>query len=207
MKIIMAQGNVGDSYRQTRHNVGFQIIDAIANTYGGIWSEKKAFRALVCELRINGKKVLLVKPTTFYNLTGFTLGTIANFYKVNFKTNLLVLHDDLSLDFGVIKTRDAGSAGGNKGLQSIISQIGIDFHRVKIGIDNDQRHLIAKSDFVLSRFNREEQAFLPNIINQIHLLVQNFLNNDLPNCTYKLIKKEPSRRAEPTDSKIPLKKH
>jgi len=124
MKLILAQGNVGNNYNNTRHNVGFRIIDDIARNYQGIWSEKKAFRALVCELRIGGEKVLLVKPTTFYNLTGFTLKTIADFYKIDFTTDLLVLHDDLSLDFGVIKTRDTGSAGGNKGLQSIISQIG-----------------------------------------------------------------------------------
>lgn len=189
MKLILAQGNIGDNYKNTRHNVGFSIIDDIACNYQGIWTEKKAFRALVCELRIGGEKVLLIKPTTFYNLTGFTLKTIADFYKIDFKTDLLVLHDDLSLDFGIIKTRDTGSAGGNKGLQSVISQIGVDFRRIKIGINNDQRDLIAKSDFVLARFTKDEQQFLSDISNQVQILTQNFISNSFENSTYKLVKK------------------
>lgn len=194
MKLILAQGNVGNNYNNTRHNVGFRIIDDIARNYQGIWSEKKAFRALVCELRIGGEKVLLVKPTTFYNLTGFTLKTIADFYKIDFTTDLLVLHDDLSLDFGVIKTRDTGSAGGNKGLQSIISQIGVDFRRIKIGINNDKRNLIAKSDFVLGYFTKDEQQFLSDISNQVQILTQNFISGSFENSTYKLVKKSKSAR-------------
>lgn len=194
MKLILAQGNVGSNYNNTRHNVGFRIIDDIARNYQGIWSEKKAFRALVCELRIDGEKVLLVKPTTFYNLTGFTLKTIADFYKIDFTTDLLVLHDDLSLDFGVIKTRDTGSAGGNKGLQSIISQIGVDFRRIKIGINNDKRNLIAKSDFVLGHFTKDEQQFLSDISNQVQILTQNFISGSFENSTYKLVKKSKSAR-------------
>lgn len=189
MKLILAQGNVGDDYKNTRHNIGFSIIDDIARNYRGVWTEKKAFRALVCELRIDGEKVLLIKPTTFYNLTGFTLKTIADFYKINPKTDLLVLHDDLSLDFGIIKTRDTGSAGGNKGLQSIISQIGVDFRRIKIGINNNKRDLIAKSDFVLARFTKDEQKSLSDISNQAQVLAQNFINNSFENSTYKLVKK------------------
>ncbi len=188
MKLILAQGNIGSAYDNTRHNIGFRVIDDIARSYQGIWSEKKAFRAMVCELRIGGEKILLVKPTTFYNLTGFTLQSISDFYKINPKTDVLVLHDDLSLDFGIIKTRDSGSAGGNKGLQSIISQIGVDFHRIKIGINNEKRALMAKSDFVLSHFSKDEQQVLSDISNQIQILTQNFINNSFDNSTYKLVK-------------------
>ena len=189
MKLILAQGNIGSKYNHTRHNIGFRVIDDIAKNYHGIWSEKPAFRGVVCELRINGEKVLLVKPTTFYNLTGFTLQAITNFYKLDPKTDLLVLHDDLSINFGVVKTRSSGSAGGNKGLQSIIGQIGVDFHRVKIGINSDQRCAMAKSDYVLSCFNKDEQSCIDSISNQVQVLVQNFINNSFENSTYRLLQK------------------
>ncbi|MDO4870768.1 MAG: aminoacyl-tRNA hydrolase [Candidatus Saccharibacteria bacterium] len=189
MKLILAQGNLGPEYNNTRHNVGFKIIDDIAHTYQAQWREQKAFRALTCETFINGQKVLLVKPTTFYNLTGIALRTIADFYKLDFKRDLLVIHDDLALDFGTIKTRDTGSAGGNKGLQSIIAQIGIDFHRIKVGINNPKRSIIAKSDFVLSHFNKDELKAFPDISNQVQILVQNFISSKFDNSTYKLSEK------------------
>lgn len=189
MKLILAQGNVGPEYNDTRHNTGFKILDDIARTYRTDWHEQKAFRALICETFINGQKVLLVKPTTFYNLTGMALRSITDFYKLNINRDLLVIHDDLALDFGTIKSRDTGSAGGNKGIQSIIAQVGVNFHRIKVGISNSQRDLIAKSDFVLSHFSKDELKLFPSISNQVQILVQNFISGEFENSTYKLSEK------------------
>lgn len=186
MKLILAQGNLGAEYNNTRHNAGFKILDDVARSYQATWRENKAFRAMICEVRISGQKVLLVKPTTFYNLTGAALRTITDYYKIDLKKNLLVIHDDMALDFGTIKTRNTGSAGGNKGLQSIIAQIGVDFHRIKVGINAPQRDLMSKSDFVLSRFTSEELKLFPSISNQVQILAQDFISGKFENSTYKL---------------------
>lgn len=186
MKIILAQGNIGTEYDQTRHNLGFLALDVLAKTYQGNWRQRKDFRAVIAEVEINKQKVLLVKPTTFYNLTGISLKAVTDYYKLNPKSDVLVIHDDLALDFGTIKTRQMGSAGGNKGLQSIISQIGVNFDRIKIGIANSKLAYTSRSDFVLSKFSAEEAAQLPAILNQVQLLAQSFINDKFDSSTYKL---------------------
>ena len=131
--IIAGLGNPGAEYEKTRHNTGFIAIDALASKYG-TEIKKAKFSALVGEAVISGKRVLLMKPQTYMNLSGNAVAEAAAFYKIT-PENVLVLSDDVNLDVGKIRIRKKGSDGGQKGLRSIIAQLGSDgFPRLRIGV-------------------------------------------------------------------------
>lgn len=160
MKLIFAQGNPEPDYTSTRHNVGFAMINALADQLGANWTNKTKFHAHIAETTINGEKVLLVKPTTFYNETGDSARNLVDFYKLNTSSDLLVIHDDLALPFGTIRVRNQGRDAGNNGIKSLNSHLGTDFHRIRIGIDNDKRQQIGDTDFVLAKFSADESKHL-----------------------------------------------
>ena len=133
MFIIAGLGNPTKQYEKTRHNVGFDVIDLLAEKYNIRVSEKK-HKALCGTGMIEGRKALLVKPQTFMNLSGESLGAILNFYKLEPWTNLIVIYDDISLPPGRLRIRKKGSAGGHNGIKSIIKHTGTqEFLRIKIG--------------------------------------------------------------------------
>ena len=172
MKIVFAQGNPGQTYSRTRHNVGFFVLDKLASSSGLSWSEKSKFKAQITETVIAGEKVLLVKPTTFYNETGISARKLVDFYNIDIATNFLAIHDDLALPFGTIRTRKQGSDAGNNGIKSLSSHLGPDYHRIRIGILNELRDQSNDADFVLSRFNKDEldqleKTIAPHVIDQI----------------------------------------
>lgn len=172
MKIIFAQGNPGPQYDHTRHNIGFYVIDQFAKQHSLSWSEKSKFSCLVTELIINGEKVALVKPTTFYNETGVSARRLVDFYNINPAEDFLVIHDDLALPFGTIRTRPQGSDAGNNGIKSLNSHLGTDYHRIRIGIWNELRDRMDDAEFVISRLNKNESSQLdsditPHVIDQI----------------------------------------
>lgn len=158
MKIILAQGNPGEPYLNTRHNIGFAIIDAFSKNHGGQWSEKSKFKALISEVSIDNEKVLLIKPTTFYNLTGESARALIDFYKLSAEKDLLVVHDDLALDFGKIRIRKQGSDAGNNGIKSLNAHLGEHYTRLRIGTANEILALNPDTDFVLSKFSSDEQS-------------------------------------------------
>lgn len=186
MKIILGLGNIGEQYQQTRHNAGFMVLDYLAKKQNANWLESKKFRGFVTEIHIGTEKVILLKPTTFYNLTGFALRQIVNFYKLDINHDVIVIHDDLSLDFGTLKVRQIGSAGGNNGVRSIIGDFGTNFWRIKIGISNQKQNLMSKSDFVLSKFSTDEIADFSALTKQTCLIIEDFINNKIENTTYTL---------------------
>lgn len=163
MKLIFAQGNPGTQYDGTRHNAGFYMIDSFAHTYSGTWNEKSKFHALVSEITVEGEKVLLAKPTTFYNETGQSARAIIDFYKLDPSTDILVLHDELALPFGTVRTRSSGSDAGNNGIKSLNAALGQDYKRLRIGIYNDLRDRMNDVDFVIGKFSKEEAATLSDI--------------------------------------------
>ncbi len=172
MKIVFAQGNPGQTYNHTRHNVGFFVLDKLANLSSLNWSEKAKFKALVAETLIAGEKVLLVKPTTFYNETGISARKLVDFYNIDIATDFLAVHDDLALPFGTIRTRRQGSDAGNNGIKSLNSHLEPDYHRIRIGVWNELRNQSNDADFVLSRFNKDEteqleKTITPHVIDQI----------------------------------------
>lgn len=160
MKIIFAQGNPEAKYTDTRHNVGFAVLDQYAQQQSAQFSDKPKFFAQVAELVVAGEKVLLTKPTTYYNETGRSARTLVDFYKADPATDLLVVHDDLALPFGTLRVRQQGSDAGNNGIKSLNAHLGTNYHRLRIGVSNDSREHIVDVDFVLSRFSREESDAL-----------------------------------------------
>ncbi|MBC7868814.1 aminoacyl-tRNA hydrolase [Candidatus Saccharibacteria bacterium] len=180
MKLILSQGNPGIKYSRTRHNVGFYIIDQFAAGHNLVWSEKSKFNALMAETVIEDEKILLVKPTTYYNETGISARKLIDFYTLDLKKDLLVIHDDLALPFGAIRTRKQGSDAGNNGVKSLNNHLGPDYHRIRIGINSELRDRMDDAEFVLSRFNKEESeqldaTVLPYVINHIEQFCQGSL--------------------------------
>jgi PTH1 family peptidyl-tRNA hydrolase len=160
MKVILAQGNPGTQYASTRHNIGWILLDALASNYDAIFTPEKKFAADIATVTIDGEKTLLVKPATFYNETGRTARALVDFYKLNPASDLLVIHDDLSLPFGTVRVRDKGSDAGNNGIKSISSHIGPEYWRVRVGIEDGQRERQPDADFVLSRPSVDTAQFV-----------------------------------------------
>jgi len=153
MYIIVGLGNPGKKYELTRHNVGFETIDRIAEKYN-ISVNKLKYKALIGEGTIGNEKVILVKPQTYMNLSGETVLSICNFYQLSME-NLIVIYDDVDTDFAKLRIRKKGSAGTHNGMRSIISLLQKDdFPRVRIGIGKSSHMQLA--DFVLQRFSKDE---------------------------------------------------
>ena len=153
--LIVGLGNPGAKYAGTRHNAGFDALDWAARRWG-IRVDRARFDALTGTGEAAGHKVLLLKPQTFMNLSGQAVGKAAAFYKVPAQ-NVIVLFDDISLAPGRLRLRKAGSAGGHNGVKSIISQIGQEFPRVKIGVGAKPHPEYDLADWVLSRFTPDER--------------------------------------------------
>ena len=151
MKIIAGLGNPGEKYETTRHNVGFITADLLADAFDTEIS-LKGMLCLYNTFRVNGEKILVVKPQTYMNLSGDCIGQLARYYKVENK-DILVIADDLSLPVGTMRFRSKGSSGGHNGLKSIIAHLGgDDFPRLKIGIGRGDDVI----DYVLGHFGKEE---------------------------------------------------
>jgi PTH1 family peptidyl-tRNA hydrolase len=153
--IIVGLGNIGKEYENTRHNAGFIAVDAIAEKYGARIDRVK-FLATLAEADIAGKRDLLMKPTTYMNNSGVAVAEAASFYKIPAE-NVIVLHDEISFDPGVIRIRRKGSAGGHNGLKSIIAHLGSDaFPRIKIGVGQKPSPDYDLAAFVLGKFTAEQ---------------------------------------------------
>lgn len=181
MKIILFQGNFPEKYNGTRHNAGFEFADYLTKKINAKFQEKPKFKAFIAEISLFGEKVLLVKPTTFYNETSFSARSICDFYKVDFRKDFLAVHDDLDLDFGVVRIRKSGSSAGNNGLKSLISVFGEDFTRMKIGIKNEFLPKIGAMNFVLAKFSKNESEKLPQIFEICEDFVEDFAKDSLQN--------------------------
>jgi PTH1 family peptidyl-tRNA hydrolase len=188
MKLIFAQGNPGPEYTHSRHNVGFLVLDALANGLDSKWVDKPKFNATIAESTIADEKVLLVKPTSFYNETGASARKIIDFYKLEPSNDLLVIHDDLALPFGTIRVRQHGSDAGNRGVKSINTHIDQNYARIKVGTCNELRERMDDASFVLSKFSQDEseqleKTVIPKIIEQI----EKFCIGSLEQTSYKTI--------------------
>lgn len=157
MYVIAGLGNPTKQYEKTRHNIGFDVMDALGEKYNIRIKEKK-HKALSGKGVIAGKQVLLVKPQTFMNLSGESIGEILRFYKLTPQENLIVIFDDINLLPGNIRIRGKGSAGGHNGIKSIIKCCGSsDFARIKVGVGGKPEGWDL-ADHVLGRFSKEERA-------------------------------------------------
>lgn len=152
--IIAGLGNPGAKYEKTRHNVGFVAIDYIAERLG-VRIDRAKFHALTAEAEIGGVRVLLMKPQTFMNNSGLAVGEAASFYKIT-PDRVLILHDEISFEPGLMRIRRKGSAGGHNGLKSIIEHLSSDeFPRVKIGVGKKPHPEYDLADWVLGNLSKE----------------------------------------------------
>lgn len=154
--LVVGLGNVGDKYENTRHNVGFEVADELADR-ARVPIQKLKYRALTNTVEIGGEKVLLMKPVTYMNLSGEAVGEAARFFKVP-ADHVLVISDDVALPVGKLRLRRNGSAGGHNGLKNIIQHLGTDqFPRVKVGVGEKPHPDYDMADWVLGKFQGEDR--------------------------------------------------
>lgn len=177
MKLIAGLGNIGEKYLFTRHNAGFMAVDKIALENNIEFREEKKLKCFLAKFRHNGEDVLLIKPTTFMNLSGEAVRATADYYKIEIK-DILVIYDDLSLDLGKIRFRANGSDGGHNGIKSVIQHLGTKtFDRIKIGI-GPQPPLPSEA-FVLQNFSKEQTEDLKSVLKRTVEAVGFYLDNGL----------------------------
>jgi PTH1 family peptidyl-tRNA hydrolase len=175
--VIVGLGNPGAQYLHTRHNAGFLAIDHICNKYGARVN-KSAHKGLVGEATIAGKRVLLVKPQTFMNLSGECVRAALDYYKIS-PDNLIVIYDDISFDPGIIRIRKKGSAGGHNGIKSIIKELSSDnFPRIKIGVGNNPPHF-ELFDWVLGKIPKEDHEKIFSALSSAADALPLILNGDI----------------------------
>ena len=157
--MIVGLGNPGREYEATRHNMGWLVLDILAKRHSADIKKLKA-KSLIGECRIGGRKVLLVKPQTFMNLSGDAVSEAAAFYKIPIE-NIIVMSDDVNLDVGRIRVRKSGSDGGQKGLRSVIERMGKDtFPRIRFGVGKKPHPDYDMADWVLGTFSEEDKKAL-----------------------------------------------
>lgn len=178
MKIIFGLGNPGSEYKNTRHNVGFDLLDYLCkdNQY------KKKFDALYTEVSISNEKILLVKPMKFINLSGDVVREYIDYFKVSIN-DILIIHDDLDMAFGNIKITYNHSSGGHNGIKNIESNLKTqEYLRLKIGISNNKE--MNTKDYVLGKLSKEEQVILDNLFLKLKDILFDFIKlnkNELMN--------------------------
>ena len=159
MYIIAGLGNPGRKYVETRHNIGFEIIDVLCAKYD-IKLNKEKYLAIFGEGTIGGEKVILAKPQTFMNLSGESIREMMEWYKLE-NDKLIVICDDVSMTCGKLRIREKGSAGGHNGLKNIIYQLGTEeFTRIKIGVGSPENPEFDIKDWVLGKFSKDETEIL-----------------------------------------------
>lgn len=163
MYVVVGLGNPGKRYKDTRHNIGFNVIDLLGQR-NKINLNKTKFQSIYGEGFIRGKKVILMKPQTYMNNSGISVREIYDFHKLDIK-NIIVIVDDIDIEFASIRIRGKGSAGSHNGIKSIIKHLGSkEFPRIKVGIGEKRHPSQNLADFVLSKFSQEEIIDINNSI-------------------------------------------
>ena len=176
--VIAGLGNPGNQYIHTRHNTGFLAIDYICKKYGAKVN-RSAHKGLVGDVVIAGKRVLLVKPQTFMNLSGECVRAVLDYYKLS-NEDLIVIYDDVSLDVGRLRVRRDGSAGGHNGIKSMIEQLGTNvFPRVKVGVGQKPHPDYDLASWVLSEFSEKELETLDPVFETATLGIEKILNGNV----------------------------
>ena len=182
MFLIVGLGNIGREYDGTRHNIGFEAIDYISKKYN-IDINRKKFKGEYGEGFIGTEKVILLKPSTYMNLSGESIIEVMKFYKLS-NEEIIVIYDDISLEVGKLRIRDKGSAGGHNGIKSIISCIGTEvFSRIKIGVGQPKGDLVSH---VLGKFSEDEKEILNEVIEVTSEGVEIIIKDDIKKAMNKL---------------------
>jgi PTH1 family peptidyl-tRNA hydrolase len=200
MKLIVGLGNPGRKYQGTRHNVGYLVLAALARRFGDA-APKEKFHGEVMEAEIAGRKVLLLSPTTYMNLSGESVAEARNFYKIA-PADLLVICDDLNLPLGKLRIRPRGSSGGQKGLEDIIRRMGgEDFPRLRLGIGSPAENQ-DWAVFVLSKFTAAEQAEVDQAIARAVDAVETWVGHGIDACMSRFNSEPPppEKNTQPPDN-------
>ena len=165
--LIFGLGNPGEKYELTRHNIGRMVIDELLQKYGGTFDEKKKFQSKIAEIEITQKEIILAKSLTYMNESGYALRLIKDYYGI-ISQNIWVIHDDIDIAFGKIKTSFDQGAAGHHGVESVIDHLGTkDFNRLRIGIwneDSGEKNKEITQNYVLDRFTKDEGEVLSETI-------------------------------------------
>ncbi len=180
--VIAGLGNPGSKFRNTRHNVGYAIVDQLATKYGATWKHEARFEAEVAVFQYEERKLMLLKPQTFMNASGRSLGTVLRYHKLSAES-MLVIYDDLTLDLGRTKLSVNGSAGGHNGIADALAQVGMGFARFRIGIGAKPHKEMDLADYVLSKFSKDELSILadrsPIFLDHIHLILNQGIESSM----------------------------
>lgn len=199
--VIAGLGNPGQKYDGTRHNVGFRLIDAFARVHNCTWSARREFEAETASLVRNGRRIYLVKPQTYVNESGRAAGAICRYFRIDPKTSLIVVYDEINIELGRIKISVRGSAGGHNGIESLIRHVGAGFIRFRIGIGPRHPPGIDLKDFVLGRFTADQEAELtrrePEFLQALHLLIDSG-----PNAAMNRINQKKNQQDEPNQPEL-----
>ncbi len=175
--LIAGLGNPGREFRHNRHNVGFMVVDRLAERLDASFSRVES-KALVTKSDYDGNRLILAKPQTYMNLSGQPVGSLARYYKIP-PNQLMVVYDDVDLPFGTLRLRSEGGSGGQKGMKSIIERLGTqDFPRLRIGIGRPPGRMDA-GDYVLQNFSKEDEQFLPVILDQAVEAILTFVSEGI----------------------------
>jgi len=154
MLLIVGLGNPGTQYENTRHNIGFKVIDKLVDDFGARDVSKSSFQGKLFKT----SNILFLKPTTFMNLSGHSVQVVKNFYKIELE-DIVVIHDDIDLPFSALRFKNGGGHGGHNGLRSIDAMIGKEYNRVRMGVGKPE-HKSQVADYVLHDFSEEEERVL-----------------------------------------------
>lgn len=189
MKLIVGLGNIGKEYENTRHNIGFMVVDELAKRWG-VGFNKTDRNAMYAEYR-TPEKVFLLKPTTYMNLSGVAVGAYANFYNIA-PEDIAVIQDDMDMPCGQLRIRRKGSAGGHNGIKSVQEHLGTgEFPRFKVGIGHPERNNKAVINHVLHAFQGEEKALIEGAVKKMADALEKWLKEDMD-----LVMQEYNKKAE-----------
>lgn len=175
VRVITGLGNPGVQYDGTRHNIGFQVLDQFASGMQASWSPNKRFDAHTAETVLFGKPLMLIKPQTFMNLSGLSVQKVCRYYRFH-PSQVLIVYDEIQIPLGQVKVSLRGSAGGHNGIEDILSRMGGDFIRYRIGIGPAEKSALPLKDFVLGKFSENEKeimnARLPHLVEGLKLIIR-----------------------------------
>lgn len=175
MKLIIGLGNYEDKYLFTRHNAGFMMVDFFVKNNNESFKLDKKLKSYIAKFKIGGEDIVVIKPTTYMNLSGEAVIAVMNFYKID-KKDVLVIYDDIALDLGRVRFRNSGSDGGHNGIKSIIKHLGSsEFDRLKIGIGPQPN--IPSESYVLQNFTNDELLKLKEVLKTP--MIENYLKEGI----------------------------
>jgi PTH1 family peptidyl-tRNA hydrolase len=186
IRLVAGLGNVGERYANTRHNIGFMVVDELVRRYAGTLKKEKRLQGSLARVNVGNKVLVLLQPSTYMNLSGQAVQRVMNYYNIPV-SQVLVVTDDVDLSFAQLRLRERGSAGSHNGLKSIHQHIGQDYRRLRMGV-GDRQHG-ALHDHVLGRFTAKEQEQLGSFIDQAANVVERLCQEPI-----KLVMNDVNRR-------------